>query len=59
MRPYLAVAQRDGELSAEQVAIVERALTPVDRRGFSPADIAAGEQLLVAHARSFGPEDLK
>ena len=59
MRPYLAVAQRDGDLSAEQVAIVERALTPVDRRGFSPADIDAGEQLLVRHARSFGPEDLK
>jgi len=59
VRPYLAVAQRDGELSAEQVAIVERALTPVDRRGFAPADIDAGEQLLVRHARSFGPEDLK
>ena len=59
VRPYLAVAQRDGELSTEQVAIVERALTPVDRRGFDPADIDAGEQLLVRHARSFGPEDLK
>ena len=59
VRPYLAVAQRDGELSTEQVAIIERAITPVDRRGFNPADVDAGEQLLVTHARSFGPEDLK
>jgi hypothetical protein len=59
VRPYLAVAQRDGELSTEQVAIIERAITPVDRRGFDPADITAGEQLLVTHAKSFGPEDLK
>ena len=59
VRPYLAVAQRDGELSAEQVAIIERAITPVDRRGFDPADVDAGEQLLVAHAKSFGPEDLR
>jgi hypothetical protein len=59
VRPHLAAAQRDGELSTEQVAIIERAITPVDRRGFSPADIDAGEQLLVTHARSFGPEDLK
>jgi hypothetical protein len=59
VRPYLAVAQRDGEVSTEQVAIIERAITPIDRRGFDPADIDAGEQLLVAHARTFGPEDLK
>jgi hypothetical protein len=59
VRPYLAEAQRDGDISTEQVAIVERAITPVDRRGFSPADIDAGEQLLVSHAKSFGPEDLK
>jgi Domain of unknown function (DUF222)/HNH endonuclease len=59
VRPHLAAAQRDGEVSAEQVAIIERAITPVDRRGFDPADIAAGEQLLIAHARSFGPEDLR
>jgi uncharacterized protein DUF222 len=59
VRPYLAVAQRDGELSTEQVAIIERAITPVDRRGFDPADVAAGEQLLVTHAKTFGPEDLR
>jgi hypothetical protein len=59
VRPHLAAAQRDGELSPEQVAINERAITPVDRRGFDPADVAAGEQLLVTHAKSFGPEDLK
>jgi hypothetical protein len=59
VRPHLAEAQRDGELSTEQVAIIERAITPVDRRGFDPADVDAGEQLLVAHAKTFGPEDLK
>jgi hypothetical protein len=59
VRPYLAAAQRDGDISSEQVAIIERAITPVDRRGFDPADVTAGEQLLVTHAKSFGPEDLK
>ena len=51
VRPYLAAAQRDGELSTEQVAIIERAITPVDRRGFDPADVDAGEQLLVDRMR--------
>jgi hypothetical protein len=59
VRPHMAAAQRDGDISAEQVAIIERAITPVDRRGFDPADVAAGERLLVTHAKSFGPEDLK
>jgi Domain of unknown function (DUF222)/HNH endonuclease len=59
VRPHLAQAQRGGELSCEQVAIIERAIGAVDRRGFDPADVAAGEQLLVQHATTFGPEDLK
>ena len=55
----LAAAQQDGAVSAEKVAIIERALATVDRRGFDPADIAAGEQLLTDHAAVFPPEDLK
>ena len=42
VRPYLAAAQRAGDVSAEQVAIIERAITPVDRRGFDPADVGPG-----------------
>ena len=43
VRPVLAAAQQAGEVSAEKVAIIERALDKVDRRGFDPADIATGE----------------
>ena len=31
----------------------------MDRRGFDPADIAAGEALLTEHAAVFPPEDLR
>jgi Domain of unknown function (DUF222) len=59
IRPHLAAAQRTGEISAEQVAIVERALATVDHRGFDPADLDDGEQLLTRFAGTFGPKDLK
>ena len=59
MRPVLAAAQQAGEVSAEKVDIIERALDKVDRRGFDPADIAHGEALLTEHAVLFPPEDLK
>ena len=59
VRPVLAAAQRAGEVSAEKVDIIERALEKVDRRGFDPADIADGEALLTENARMFPPEDLK
>ena len=59
VRPVLAAAQRDGAVSAEKVDIIERALDKVDRRGFDPADIAAGEALLTEHAAVFPPEDLR
>jgi hypothetical protein len=36
VRRHLAAAQRDGEVSAEQVDIVERALAKVDGAGFDP-----------------------
>ena len=55
----LAAAQRAGEVSAEKVDIIERALEKVDRRGFDPAAIANGEALLTENARIFPPEDLK
>ena len=55
----LAAAQREGGVSAEKVAIIERALEKVDRRGFDPADIANGEALLTENAAVFPPEDLK
>jgi hypothetical protein len=59
VRPVLAAAQRSGEVSAEKVDIIARALDKVDRRGFDPADIARGEQLLTEHAAVFPPEDLR
>jgi hypothetical protein len=59
IRTHLATAQRDGEISAEQVAIIERALAKVDHRGFDPADLESGEQLLTEYATTFGPKQLK
>ena len=59
IRPLLAAAQRGGGLSPEQVGIIERALTKVDRPGFDPADITAGEELLTRFAHQFGPKELK
>ena len=49
----------NGEVSAEKVAIIERALDEVDRGGLDPADLAAGEALLTGHAAVFPPEDLR
>ena len=59
VRPHLAAAQRDGEISAEQVDLVERALAKVDRVGFDPADVDWGEQRLAGWAGQFGPKDLR
>ena len=59
VRPQLAAAQRDGQVSPEQVAIIERALAKVDRRGFDPADMDTGEKLLVEQATVLPPEDLR
>lgn len=58
-REYLAAAQHTGEVSAEKVAIVQSALAKVDRPGFDPGEIIAGERLLTEHATVFGPEDLR
>ena len=59
VRPYLAAAQRSGDVSPEQVSIIERALAKVDHRGFDPADLDEGEQLLTRFAETFGPKDLR
>ena len=59
VRAVLAAAQRDGTVSTEQVAIIERALRTVDRPGFDPDDVAAGEALLTDFATRFGPKDLR
>ena len=59
VRPRLAAAQRDGQVSPEKVAIIERALDQVDRRGFDPADLDTGEKLLVEQATVLPPEDLR
>ena len=58
-RPHLAAAQRSGEVSPEKVAIIINALEKVDRRGFEPAAIDLGEQLLADQAPLLPPEDLK
>jgi hypothetical protein len=59
VRPHLAAAQRAGEISTDAVGIVERALARVDRPGFDPAAVEAGEELLTRFAADFGPKDLK
>ncbi len=57
-RPTLAAAQRVGEVTPEQVHLIQRALDRVDRPGFDPADVATGEALLVTHAKTFEPKVL-
>ncbi len=59
VRPVLAAAQRDGTVSPEQVAIVVQALDGIDRPGIDPGDVAAAEEVLVSHAATFGPRDLR
>src|SRR5919106_1987553 len=59
VRPHLAAAQRTGEITPEQVGIIEQALSRVDRPGFHPAAVEAGEELLTRFAHQFGPKDLK
>ena len=59
VRPHLAEAQRTGEISTDAVGIIDRALAKVDRPGFDPAAVEAGEELLTRFAHQFGPKDLK
>jgi len=59
VRPVLADSVLAGEVSGEKAGISTRALAGVDRPGFDPAEVEAGEKLLTDDARRFGPEDLK
>jgi hypothetical protein len=59
LRPHLAAAQRRGEITPEQVAVVDAALRSVDGRGFDPAEVEAGEQILTDAAADLGPADLR
>lgn len=59
LRPVLAAAQRTGAVNPGQVDMICRGLAQVDRAGYDPADIAAGEALLTTHARGLGPTDLQ
>ena len=56
IRPLLAAAQRTGQISPEQVGIVTDALARVDRPGFDPAAIEAGEELLTRFATPVRPQ---
>ena len=44
LRPVLAAAQREGTVTPEQASLVLAGLARVDREGFDPAAIAAGER---------------
>ena len=57
--PRLAALQRDGEVTAEKVAIVERAMDRLSRPGLDAEVVETAEQLLSDHAPALGPTDLK
>ena len=57
--PHLAALQREGEVTAEKVAIVERAMDRLSRPGLDPEAVETAEQLLTGHAPVLGPTDLK
>ena len=59
VRAVLAEAQRAGSVTPEQVDLVLTGLAKVDRPGYDPADIEAGEEMLTGLARTFGPRDLR
>jgi hypothetical protein len=55
----LAALQRDGAVTPEKVAIVERAMQTLSRPALDPADVETAEQLLTEHAPILGPSDLR
>jgi len=57
--PRLAALQRDGAVSTEKVAIVERALHTLTRPGSEPEAVDTAEQLLAEHAPILAPSDLR
>src|SRR3712207_2498033 len=58
-RPVLAAAQRDGGVTPEQTQLILTGLATVDGRGFDPADLDRGEQVLTELAATLGPKDLQ
>ena len=57
--PRLAGLQRDGVLSVEKVAIVERAMHKLSRPDLDPGDVEQAEELLTDHAPILNPADLR
>lgn len=57
--PMLAEAQRGGEVTPEQVGVIERAVDRLSRPGLDPSVIAEADEVLTEHARSLGPRDLR
>jgi Domain of unknown function (DUF222) len=57
--PTLAQLQRDGEVSAEKVAIVERAMHHLSRHDLDPQAVETAEQLLAEHAAILTPAELR
>ena len=57
--PRLAAVQRGGAVSAEKVAIVERAMHKLSRPDLDAADVEQAEQLLTDHAPILNPADLR
>lgn len=58
-RPVLAAAQRGGGVSSEQVQVILRGMAKVDRPGFDPGQVDAGEVTLAGLAATLGPRDLQ
>ena len=57
--PRLAALQQEGVVSAEKVAIVERAMHKLTRPDVQPEDIDRAEQLLTEHAVILAPPELR
>ena len=57
--PRLAALQRDGAVSTEKVAIVERAMHQLSRHDVQPDNVDQAEQLLTDHAPILAPPELR
>ena len=57
--PQLAALQRDGVVSTEKVAIVERAMHKLSRHDLDPEAVETAEQLLTDHAAILAPPELR
>ena len=57
--PQLAALQKQGEVSTEKVAIVERAMHHLSRHDLDPEAVETAEQLLTDHAVILAPPELR